>query len=745
MAISKVILNGETLMDVTQDTVAANKLLSGETAHKNDGTAVTGNIATKTSSNLTVSGATVTAPAGYYASAASKSVASGTAGTPTATKSAVSNHAVTVTPSVTNTTGYISGGTKSGTAVSVSALELVAGTTLVADDSGDWYVANAETLTIPSGTAGTPTATKGAVSNHSVTVTPSVTNSGGWISSGTKTGTAVSVSASELVSGSQTITQNGTVDVTNFAEVVVDIDTSPKYTATISGTGSGMYTYVEHDSATYYTDGDSFEFAEGDTILLRAGGQRAGGSIVIDGVTVANDSWYRVSYNYSAPASDITISLEYSSQGSVIVETQSSESITVEPLSVTTNGTYTAPSGTAYSPVTVNVPTSGGGDGTGGNMSDPIRFFDYDGTLVASYTSVPSVLPSVPTHSGLKDGTWNYTLAQVTTQFNAMGTCDVGANYMTQSEDTEIDVVMQEGRLSPILTIAVNGTVTVDWGDNTSVDTATGASLTTRQAVPHTYASAGSYTIKIHVVSGSFTFYGSSSYSILRKNDTGNENRVYANCIRNIRLGSGVTNIGNYAFTNCYSLVSVTIPSSVTSIGTYTFNNCYSLVSVTIPSGVTSIGNSAFNYCYSLISVTIPSSVTSIVNSAFISCYSLASITIPSGVTSIGNSAFSYCFTIASITIPSGVTSIGTSAFNGCYSLVSVTIPSGITSIGNSAFSGCYGVAEYHFTATTPPTLGTTAFNSIVSDCTIYVPSSSLEAYQTAANWSSYASYMVGE
>ena len=74
MAYSKIILNGETLMDVTSDTVDASDLLSGETATKNDGTKVTGNIATKTSSDLTVSGPTVTVPAGYYATAVSKSV-----------------------------------------------------------------------------------------------------------------------------------------------------------------------------------------------------------------------------------------------------------------------------------------------------------------------------------------------------------------------------------------------------------------------------------------------------------------------------------------------------------------------------------------------------------------------------------------------------------------------------------------------------------------------------------------------
>lgn len=84
-------------------------------------------ITRRTSTDMTASGASVTAPAGYYASSASKSVASGSAGTPSVNKSAVSNHSVTVTPTVTNTTGYINGGTKTGTAATVSASDLVSG------------------------------------------------------------------------------------------------------------------------------------------------------------------------------------------------------------------------------------------------------------------------------------------------------------------------------------------------------------------------------------------------------------------------------------------------------------------------------------------------------------------------------------------------------------------------------------------------------------------------------------------
>lgn len=74
MAISKITLNGVTQMDVTQKTVTANTMLNGITSLKNDGTDITGNIQSKTSSDLTVSGATVTAPAGNYANAASKTI-----------------------------------------------------------------------------------------------------------------------------------------------------------------------------------------------------------------------------------------------------------------------------------------------------------------------------------------------------------------------------------------------------------------------------------------------------------------------------------------------------------------------------------------------------------------------------------------------------------------------------------------------------------------------------------------------
>lgn len=206
MAVSKVILNGTTLIDTTDKTVTAGSMLNGVTALKNDGTTATGSIASKSLADLTASGATVTAPAGYYSSAASKSVASGTAGTPTASKGTVSNHSISVTPSVTNTTGYISGGTKNGTAVTVSASELVSGTKSISA-AGETDVTNYAKASVAAGSATTPTTTITANPTISVSsaglitasvsgsqnVTPSV--SAGYVSSGTA-GT-VSVSGSK--------------------------------------------------------------------------------------------------------------------------------------------------------------------------------------------------------------------------------------------------------------------------------------------------------------------------------------------------------------------------------------------------------------------------------------------------------------------------------------------------------------------------------------------------------------------
>ena len=164
-------------------------------------------------------------------------------------------------------------------------------------------------------------------------------------------------------------------------------------------------------------------------------------------------------------------------------------------------------------------------------------------------------------------------------------------------------------------------------------------------------------------------------------------------------IPNSVTSIGEWAFSGCKSLTSITIGNSVTSIGDYAFFECSSLTSMTIPNSVTSIGDHAFQYCTYLTSVTIGNGVTSIGDYAFRDCSSLISVTIPNSVASIGDDAFYRCTSLTSVTIGKSVTSIGNSTFRGCSSLTSITIPNSVTSIGNLAFEGCSSLTSSVYNA----------------------------------------------
>ena len=196
-----------------------------------------------------------------------------------------------------------------------------------------------------------------------------------------------------------------------------------------------------------------------------------------------------------------------------------------------------------------------------------------------------------------------------------------------------------------------------------------------------------------------------------------------------VELGDCVTIIGNNAFDDYSDLTSIVISDSVTGIGDSAFYGCRSLTSITIPSGVTSIGLYAFMNCSSLTSINIPDSVTSIGHNVFANCTSLISATIGSGVTIIDN-MFENCSGLTSVTIGDGVRSIGIRAFYESTGLTSCTIGSGVTSIGQEAFVNCRSLRSVTVKATTPPTLGRSAFPFFLFACNLYVPSQSVNAYK---------------
>ena len=233
-----------------------------------------------------------------------------------------------------------------------------------------------------------------------------------------------------------------------------------------------------------------------------------------------------------------------------------------------------------------------------------------------------------------------------------------------------------------------------------------------------------------------------------------------------LRYFTGLTSIGNYVFSGCSGLTSVTIPSTVTSIGNGAFGSCTGLTSITIPRYVTSINLTAFANCSGLTSITveqgntyydsrdncnaiiestnnrliagckttiIPNTVTYISGSAFYGCSGLTSVTIPNSVTGINEGAFDDCLGLTSIIVEGGNTkydsrdncnAIIESASNkliaGCKNTV---VPNSVTSIGNRAFFGHSGL-----TSVTIPnsvtSIGGSAFNGCSGLTSVTIPNS---------------------
>ena len=403
----------------------------------------------------------------------------------------------------------------------------------------------------------------------------------------------------------------------------------------------------------------------------------------------------------------------------------------------------------------LNMPTEIASIQTGGSSApdttpvaaNDVTFYDYDGAVVASYSleeaRALTTLPGGPTHEGLIFQGWNWSLADINALTSSM---NIGAMYITDDGKTRLYIHIADKARSTIplyIRQTVANGVTIDWGDGSATETLAGTGYVNTS---HTYGVDGYFTISLEVADGCTLGLGKGSYSYCVMGSTGISGKVYCNMLQKVEIGSGVTSIAEYAFSDCYSLSSVTVPEEVTSISQCVFQGCYSLSSITIPDGVTGISGNMFTDCYSLSSITIPDGVTYISQGVFQDCYSLSSITIPSRVNSIAEYAFRYCRSLPRITIPDGVTSIRDYEFRECYSLSSITIPDGVTSIGTYAFYDCCGVAEYHLKPTTPPTLSNTnAFNNAPSDCIIYVPKGCLEAYQNATKWTTYASKMQEE
>ena len=182
--------------------------------------------------------------------------------------------------------------------------------------------------------------------------------------------------------------------------------------------------------------------------------------------------------------------------------------------------------------------------------------------------------------------------------------------------------------------------------------------------------------------------------------------------MRGVTIGSGVIDVGDFAFENSGILeVNFEQTGNLASVGVGAFMDCIELTSVTWPDNVP-LAESLFENDESLRSVNLPQNgvITEIPARAFCNCTGVArnGLSIPLTVTNIAEYAFMNLGDEGDLQLPDGLTDIGDYAFYGAhyhginpqtlrlngtiYSGANV-FPASVTNIGNRAFAGCDGPA----------------------------------------------------
>ncbi len=122
---------------------------------------------------------------------------------------------------------------------------------------------------------------------------------------------------------------------------------------------------------------------------------------------------------------------------------------------------------------------------------------------------------------------------------------------------------------------------------------------------------------------------------------------AFYNCsgLRTVEFPTSLTSIGGNAFANCPALTQVLLGdcTSLTSLGVCAFAGDAAVNRLTLPSSLTEIPDYAFMYCGSLMEVKIPTGVTRIGVEAFSGCRILTGVDIEEDVTEIAAAAFAGC------------------------------------------------------------------------------------------------------
>jgi hypothetical protein len=169
----------------------------------------------------------------------------------------------------------------------------------------------------------------------------------------------------------------------------------------------------------------------------------------------------------------------------------------------------------------------------------------------------------------------------------------------------------------------------------------------------------------------------------------------------------GTLEIGENAFSGCYSLNTIELPESMKKIGDRAFADCYSLSDINMPEGIVSIGEEAFNGCGFLKEMILPAGLSVIGDKAFANCQNLKEFqmegenplySLLDGVLYEESGKRLLCYPGskkgAKFSVPEGTVRIAEEAFAGNRFLNSVIIPVSVKSIGTAAFTGCTSLAE---------------------------------------------------